>query len=387
MRLVDFSITPEQAAFRRSVYDWASEVVAPGAGDRDKQGRWDPQVWESLAAQDLAGLPIPADLGGAGGSIVDCCLANEAIGEGGHDGGLNLSLGAHWVIGTVPIWLHGTASQQAAYLPRLCSGEWIGAWASTEPEAGSDAGSIRTTAVRDGDEWVINGTKMFITNGPIASLCTVLAVTDAAAGPGRGVSAFLVETSNPGYAVGRELDKMGCRSSPTAEIVLTDCRVPADAMLGPEGEALWRIAFECFDWERTVMIAGSVGGMQATLDGAVAYAKERRQFGKPIASFQAIAHKLADMKINLEVCRTAVYRAAYLKQQGEPHTVEASIAKTLVGDLSVRNALDAIQIHGGYGYMRDFAAERSLRDAKLTSIGGGTTEIQKMIISRELLGE
>jgi alkylation response protein AidB-like acyl-CoA dehydrogenase len=384
---VDFSITAEQAAFRRSVFDWAREVVAPGAGDRDKAGRWDPAVWASLGKQDLAGLPVPAEHGGAGGSVVDTCLANEAIGEGGHDGGLNLSLGAHWVIGTVPIWLHGTPEQQAHYLPRLCSGEWIGAWASTEPEAGSDAGALRTTAVRDGDEWVINGTKMFITNGPIADLCTVLAVTDPAAGPGRGVSAFLVETTNPGYAVGRELDKMGCRSSPTAEIVLTDCRVPEDAMLGPEGEALWRIAFECFDWERTVMIAGSVGGMQATLDGAIAYAKERRQFGKPIASFQAIAHKLAEMKINLEVCRTAVYRAAFLKQSGEPHTVEASIAKTLVGDLSVQNALDAIQIHGGYGYMRDFAAERSLRDAKLTSIGGGTTEIQKMIISRALLGD
>ena len=384
---MDFTVTPEQEAFRRSVLDWARAVVAPGAAERDKQGRWDPAVWRSFGEQGLAGLPIPEDLGGAGASIVDCCLANEAIGEGGHDGGFNLSLGAHWVIGSAPIWLHGTPEQQARYLPRLCSGEWIGAWASTEPEAGSDAGAIRTTAVRDGDSWVINGTKMFITNGPIAQLCTVLAVTDPNAGPGRGVSAFLVETDNPGFAVGRELDKMGCRSSPTAEIVLTDCRVPTDAMLGPEGEALWRIAFECFDWERTVMIAGSVGGMQATLDAAVAYAKERRQFGKPIASFQVIAHKLAEMKINVEVCRTAVYRAAWLKQQGLPHTVEASIAKTLVGDLSVRNALDAIQIHGGYGYMRDFAAERALRDAKLTSIGGGTTEIQKLIISRALLGE
>ena len=384
---MDFTITPEQEAFRRSVYDWADKVVAPGAAQRDKDGRWDWDVWRSLAAQDLAGLPIPSGLGGAGASIVDCCLANEAIGEGGHDGGLNLSLGAHWTIGSVPIWLHGTPAQQAKYLPRLCSGEWVGAWASTEPEAGSDAGSISTRAVRDGDEWVINGTKMFITNGPIASLCTVLAVTDPDAGPGRGVSAFLVETDNPGYSVGRELDKMGCRSSPTAEIVLTDCRVPADAMLGPEGEALWRIAFECFDWERTVMIAGSVGGMQATLDASIAYAKERKQFGKPIAHFQAVAHKLADMKINLEVCRTAVYRAAWLKQEGRPHAVEASIAKALIGDLSVKNAIEAIQIHGGYGYMRDFSPERALRDSKLLSIGGGTTEIQKLVISRALLGE
>jgi alkylation response protein AidB-like acyl-CoA dehydrogenase len=384
---MDFTITPEQAAFRRSVLDWASAVVAPEAPARDKEGRWDPAIWESLAAQGLAGLPVPEEHGGAGASIVDCCLANEAIGEGGHDGGLNLSLGAHWTIGTVPIWLHGTPEQRARYLPRLCSGEWIGSWASTEPEAGSDAGSLRTTARRDGDEWVLNGTKMFITNGPIAQLCTVLAVTDPDAGPGRGVSAFLVETSNPGFAVGRELDKMGCRSSPTAEIVLTDCRVPADALLGPEGEALWRIAFECFDWERTVMIAGSVGGMQATLDASIAYAKERKQFGKPIAHFQAVAHKLAEMKINLEVCRTAVYRAAWLKQQGVPHQVEASIAKALIGDLAVKNAIEAIQIHGGYGYMRDFSPERALRDAKLLSIGGGTTEIQKMIISRALLGD
>jgi alkylation response protein AidB-like acyl-CoA dehydrogenase len=197
----------------------------------------------------------------------------------------------------------------------------------------------------------------------------------------------VVETDNPGYTAGRELDKLGCRSSPTAEVVLTDCRVPADAMLGPEGEALWRIGFECFDWERTVMIAGSVGGMQATLDGAVSYAKARHQFGRPIASFQAIAHKLADMKINLEVCRTAVYRAAWLKQEGEPHLTEASIAKALVGKLAVDNAIEAIQIHGGYGYLKDFPAERAVRDSKLASIGGGTTEIQKMIISRLMLAE
>ncbi len=377
--VLDFSA--EQEAFRRSVRDWATRVVQPGAADRDRDGCWDPDVWRSLAAQGLAGLPVPEEYGGAGASILDCCLANEAIGEGGHDGGLNLSLGAHWVIGSMPIALHGTEQQQRRYLPRLASGEWIGCWASTEPEAGSDAGSIRTSAVRDGQDWLLNGSKMFITNGPIAALCTVLARTE------KGCSAFLVETDNPGFAVGRELDKMGCRSSPTAEIVLTDCRVPADAILGPEGEALWRIAFECFDWERTVMIAGSVGGMQATLDGAVTYAKERRQFGKPIAHFQAVAHKLADMKINLEVVRTAVYRAAWLKQEGRPHAVEASIAKALVGDLAVTNALHAIQIHGGYGYLRDFAPERALRDAKLLSIGGGTTEIQKLVISRHLLGE
>jgi alkylation response protein AidB-like acyl-CoA dehydrogenase len=379
---VDFSITPEQRAFRESVLALARDVVAPGAAERDRDGKWDTGVWKSLAEAGIIGLPIPEEYGGSGGSIIDLCLANEAIGEGGRDGGLNLSLGAHWVIGTVPIWLHGSEEQKRRWLPGLCDGSLVGAWASTEPEAGSDAAALRTTAVRDGDEWVINGTKIFITNGPIADICTVLAKTSD-----RGATAFIVETTNPGFTVGRELDKLGCRSSPTAEIVLTDCRVAADCVLGTVDEALWRIAFECFDWERTVMMAGSVGGMIATLDETIRYAKERKQFGQRIADFQAIAHKIAEMKINLEVCRTAVYRAAYLKQIDEPHMVEASIAKALVGDLSVQNALHAIQVHGGYGYLKDFGVERSLRDSKLASLGGGTTEIQKLIISRHLIGE
>jgi alkylation response protein AidB-like acyl-CoA dehydrogenase len=379
---VDFSFTDEQKAFRKSVYDWAVATVAPGAAERDRDGRWDPDVWKSLGAQGLAGLPIGEEYGGAGGSIMDCVVANEAIAEGGHDGGFNLSLGAHWVIGSVPIWLHGTEEQKRRWLPGLTDGSLIGAWASTEPEAGSDAAGLRTTAVRDGDDWVINGNKMFITNGPIADVCTVLAKTGE-----KTATAFIVDTTNPGFRVGRELDKMGCRSSPTAEIALVDCRVPADCLLGTEDQALWSIAFECFDWERTVMIASGIGGMQATLDACIRYAKDRKQFGKPIASFQAVAHKLAEMKVNLETCRTAVYRAAYLKQTGVEHQIEASIAKYLIGELSVKNALDAIQIHGGYGYLREFPVERALRDAKLASIGGGTSEIQKLIISRLLLGD
>ncbi len=378
---MDFSLSDEQKAFRASVYDWAAATVAPGASDRDKEGRWDPQVWKSLAAQGLAGLPIPEQYGGAGGSVMDCVVANEAIAEGGHDGGFNLSLGAHWVIGSVPIWLHGTEEQKQRWLPGLTDGSMIGAWASTEPEAGSDAAGLLTTAVPDGGDWILNGNKIFITNGPIAQVCTVLAKTAE-----KAATAFIVDTSNPGFQVGKELDKMGCRSSPTAEIALIDCRVSADCVLGKVGEALWSIAFECFDWERTVMIASAVGGMQATLASSIAYAKERKQFGRPISQFQAVAHKLAEMKVRLESCRTAVYRAAYLKQTGVEHQMEASIAKYLVGELSVKNALDAIQIHGGYGYLRDFNVERALRDAKLGSIGGGTSEIQKLIISRLLLG-
>ena len=376
---MDFSRTPEQDALYASMLRLGREVIAPGAADRDRDGRWDPDVWKQLAAAGVAGLPIPALYGGSGGSVIDCCLVNEALAEGGHDGGLNLSLGAHWVIGSVPIWLHGTEQQRQRWLPGLCDGSLIGAWASTEPEAGSDAAAIRTTARRDGDDWVLDGTKLFITNGPIADVCTVLARAE------QGPTAFIVDTTNPGFRVGRELDKLGCRSSPTAEIHLQDCRVGPDAVLGELGSALWRVAFECFDWERTVMLAGGVGGMRAGLDDAIRYAKAREQFGKPIAHFQAIAHKLADMEINYQVVRNAVYKAAWLKEQGQPHQVEASVAKVLLGRLSVENALEAIQIHGGYGYLRDFPAERGLRDAKLASIGGGTTEIQKMIIAKAIL--
>ena len=376
---MDFSITPEQQALYDSMRRLAREVISPGADERDRDGRWDPDIWKQLAAAGVAGMPIPVEHGGSGGSIIDCCLVNEAIGEGGRDGGFGLSLGAHWVIGSVPIWLHGTPAQQRRWLPGLCDGSLIGAWASTEPEAGSDAAGIQATARRDGDSYVLNGTKMFITNGPIADVCTVLARAE------QGPTAFLVDTRTPGFRVGREIDKMGCRSSPTAEIVLSDCRVPAGAVLGVPGEALWRIAFECFDWERTVMLAGMVGGMRATIDDTVHYAKQRSQFGKPIAHFQAVAHKLADMEINYQVCRNAVYRAAWLKENAREHQVEASVAKALLGRLSVENALEAIQVHGGYGYTRDFPVERALRDAKLASIGGGTTEIQKMIISRAML--
>ena len=376
---MDFSLSDEQEALYAGMLRVGREVIAPGAAERDLAGRWDPAVWKGLAAAGVPGMPIPEEYGGSGGSIIDCCLVNEALGEGGRDGGLGLSLGAHWVIGTVPIWLHGTEEQKQRWLPGLCDGSLIGSWASTEPEAGSDSGAILTTAVRDGDDWILNGTKTFITNGPIADVCTVLAKAP------EGATAFIVDTRNPGFVVGRELDKLGCRSSPTAEIHLSDCRVRSADVLGEVGNALWKIAFECFDWERTVMLAGIVGGMRATLDTTIAYAKQREQFGKPIAHHQVIAHKLAQMEINYQVVRNAVYKAAWLKMVGREHMVEASVAKALAGTLSVDNALEAIQVHGGYGYLRDFPVERALRDAKLASLGGGTTEIQKMIISRSIL--
>ena len=377
---MDFSLTQEQQALYASMLKLGKEVIAPGSAERDKAGTWDPAVWKATSAAGVAGMPIPEEYGGSGGSIIDCCLVNEALAEGGKDGGFGLSLGAHWVIGSVPIWLHGTEEQKRRWLPGLTSGELIGCWASTEPEAGSDAGGILATARREGDDWILNGTKIFITNGPIADVCTVLAKAP------EGPTAFIVDTRTEGFTVGHELDKMGCRSSPTAEIHLDECRVGPEAVLGEVGNALWKIAFECFDWERTVMLAATVGGMRATIDATIAYAKDRKQFGKPIAHFQVVAHKIAQMEVNYQVVKNAVYKAAWLKQHGQPHVIEASTAKILCGDLAVQNALESIQIHGGYGYLRDFPAERALRDAKLASIGGGTTEIQKMIISRTLLG-
>jgi alkylation response protein AidB-like acyl-CoA dehydrogenase len=384
---MNFEHSEEQLSFYKSVKDFATRVVAPGAHDRDVAGRFDRDVWDELGRFGLLGLPVPEAYGGSGADIVTTCLALEALAEGGHDAGVGLSVGAHITIGTVPIWLHGTEEQKTRYLPQLCSGERIGAMAITEPEAGSDAASIKCNARRDGNEWVINGSKIFITNGSIADSIIVIAVTDADAGPGQGVSAFIVETDNPGFTVGRDLDKMGTRSSPLSLLHFDDCRVSSDALLGAEGAALWQVAFECFDWERTVMIASSIGGMKASLDASIAYARERKAFGKPIGKHQAVQHKIADMKANLDAARLVLYRAAWMKQEGLPHQVEASVAKLFVAEAAMRNAVEATQIFGGYGYIKEFPIERAIRDAKLISIGGGTSEIQRMIIGRELLGE
>lgn len=384
---MDFRHTEEQLAFYKSVKDFAAEVVEPGAHERDVDGRFDRAVWDGLGSFGLLGLPIPEEYGGSGADIVTTCLALEALAEGGHDAGLGLSVGAHITIGTVPIFLHGTEEQKRHYLPKLCSGEWIGAMAITEPEAGSDAAAIKCRARPDGDEWVIDGSKIFITNGSIGDTVIVLAVTDSGAGPGQGVSAFIVESGNPGFGVGKDLDKMGTRSSPLSLLHFDGCRVPASALLGDAGSALWQVAFECFDWERTVMIASSIGGMKASLDSAIAYAKERKAFGKPIGKHQAIQHKVAEMKAYLDAARLVLYRAAWMKQEGLPHQVEASVAKYFVAEAAMRNAIEATQIFGGYGYIKEYPIERAMRDAKLISIGGGTSEIQKMIIARALLGE
>ncbi|WP_052664505.1 acyl-CoA dehydrogenase family protein [Nitriliruptor alkaliphilus] len=382
---MDFLLSEEQQAYVASVRAFAREHVAPGILERDRAGRWDQDVWEKVAGFGLAGLPLPTEYGGSGADVLTTGLALEALAYGGMDAGLNLSLGAHLTIGAMPIALHGTEEQKQRWLPRMATGASIGAFAITEPDAGSDTAGMKTSARREGDTFVLNGTKTFITNGSLADVVTVVARTDPDAPAGNAFTAFLVETDSPGFEVSKELKKLGNRTSPTVELSFTDVAVPESAILGDEGTALWAVGFECFDWERCCMIASAVGGMQRGLDDSIRYAKQREAFGKPIATFGAIQHKLAQMAIRLENARLLQRQAAWLKDNGHEHQMQASMAKAYVGEAAVESALDAIQLHGGWGYIDEFHVERGLRDAKLATIGGGTTEIQEMVISRLLL--
>ena len=382
---MDFQLSEEQQAFMKSVREFAAEVVAPGAAERDREGRFDREVWDEVGRFGLCGLPVPEEHGGSGADVLTTGLALEALAYGGQDAGLNLSLGAHLTIGAMPIALHGSDEQKQRWLPGLASGGSIGAFAITEPGAGSDAAGITTTARQEGDVYVLNGAKTFCTNGSVADVITVIAVTDPEAPAGQKMTAFLVPAGAEGLSFGEDLHKMGNRSSPTSEVFLDDVEVPASAVLGDVGSALWQVAFECFDWERTCMIASVIGGMERTLDDSITYAKEREAFGRPIGRFGAIQEKIADMRIRLEAARLLQREAAWLKDQGLDHQIQASIAKAFVGEAAVQSALDGVQLHGGWGYIQDFPVERGLRDAKLATIGGGTTEIQKMVIARSLL--
>ncbi len=377
---MDFALTEEQQQLYKTIVTFARDVVEPEAGLRDREGRFDRDVWRACGEVGLTGMCIAEEYGGSGAGALDTGLALEALSYGGLDAGLGLSMGAHLVIGAKPIELHGTEEQKQRYLPKLASGEWIGAWGITEPDHGSDTSGITTRAVADGDDWVINGTKTFITNGPVCDVFTVIARTGE-----QGMTAFILDADTPGLSVGNHLDKMGNRSSPTSEMVMVDVRVPDSQRLGDVGTAQWAIGFECFSWERTVMLGSAIGGMQRGLDDSIAYAKQREAFGKPIAHFQTIAHKLAEMKINLESARLMLRYGAWKKDQGLDHQLEASMAKAYIGRCALENADAAIQIHGGWGYVKDFPVERGWRDAKLSTIGGGTSEIQKVIISRILL--
>lgn len=383
---MDFELSQEQKAFFKEVKDFAEKEIAPFTEEYDRNSEFFWDGWKKMGDMGLLGLPFPEEYGGSDAGALDTAIAMDAFCAGGGDAGVSLSWGAHTIIGAVPIWVMGTEEQKKRYLPPISTGEKISSFGLTEPDAGSDAASVKTTAVRDGDDYIINGSKMFITNGPICDLCIVVAVTDKEKGAA-GISTFIVDRETPGFEVSRELDKMGNRTSPTAELAFNDCRVPASAMLGGEGEGFYGVGKATLEWERAIMVAPAVGGMECNIDRCIEYAKERKQFGRPIGKFQAVAFKIAEMKCLLDASRLLVYRVAWMKDQGIPAMLEACVCKLSVTENAVKVANEAVQIFGGYGYIREYPVERTLRDAKLGTIGAGTSEIQKMIISRLLMGK
>jgi butyryl-CoA dehydrogenase len=383
---MDFELSQEQKAFFKEVKEFAEKEIAPYTEEYDRQSEFFWDGWKKMGEMGLLGLPFPEEYGGSGAGALDTAIAMDAFAAGGGDAGVSLSWGAHTIIGAVPIWAMGSEEQKRKYLPGICTGEKISSFGLTEPDAGSDAASIKTTATRGGDSYLLNGSKMFITNGPIADYCIVIAVTDKEKGAG-GISAFIVEKDFPGFEVSRELDKMGNRTSPTAELAFNDCRVPEANLLGQEGDGFYGVGKATLEWERAIMVAPAVGCMEANINRCIEYARERKQFGRPIARFQSIAFKIAEMKCLLDACRLLVYRVAWMKDQGMPAMMEACVCKLFVTESGFKVANEAVQIFGGYGYMREYPVERTLRDAKLGTIGAGTSEIQKMIISRLLIGK
>lgn len=378
---MDFALTEEQLMFKEQVLKFARKEIAPRARENDLNSRFDWESWRKLGEFGILGLHFPEELGGGGSDVTTTVMAAEALGEAGVEGGLTLSYGAHTYLCADTIYSHGTDEQRKKYIPKLAKGEWVGCMGLTEPSAGSDVASIRTRAVRDGDSWVLNGSKMFITNGAIADVAVVYAKTDPSSGQ-TGMSAFIVEKGTPGFSAGRTLIKMGVRTSPTSELIFEDCRIPAENLLGMENNG-FLMALQTVEWDRSTLLAPFVGGVQFIIDRCTRYAQERYQFGRPIAEFQAVRHKLADLKIFLEAARSLVYRIAWCKDQGRPlNHLEAAVAKLFIGDWSLKPANDAMQVMGGYGYCHEYDVERFFRDSRLAPLGGGTSDIQKVLISR-----
>jgi len=382
---MDFEWNFEQKTFRESMHKFAEKEISPGIIERDMKGEFNRDAWKKAGEFGVLGLPIPEKYGGGGADIMTMLAGMEGFGLGCRDAGFYLSLAAHIVIGEIPIWKFGSEEQKLRYLPKMCNGEWVGAYGLSEPDAGSDALSLRTTAVKKEDYYILNGTKMFITNGPIANVVVVFATVDRSKGA-KGITAFIVERDFPGFSVSREIDKMGQRTSPTGELIFEDCIVPAENRLGEEGKGV-SILYESLEWERACLLAGSIGQVEYELDRCIKYANERVQFGRTIGQFQLMQERLANMKWRLEASRLLVYRAGWMKQKGIPARMEAAIAKLAISETRVANALDAVQIHGGYGYMREFEVERILRDSIAATIGAGSTEIQKITIARHLLSK
>ncbi len=382
---MDFDITEEQHALYEAARALGEKDVQPTVLARDRSGEWDPRIWRKMGGAGLLGAPFPEEYGGTGLGAVDTCLATEAFTYGGHDGGVTLAWGASTILCGVPIWKLGTEAQKRKYLPGMCSGETVGAFCLSEAGSGSDAAAMKTRAEKKGDRYILNGSKMWITNGPIANHLIVTAVTEPGA-RAFGISSFIVDATSKGFKVGQHIDKMGVRTSLTSEILFEDCEVPEENLLGELNTGFVGTVKVIFGWERSCLLASSLGGMRANLERSTRYAQEREQFGKPIARFQAIRHMLADMKMRYELSRNLIWRVAWhLDQDTEPPLVDAAIAKTFVSESTQKVARDAIQIHGGNGFTTEYHVERGLRDSMLGTIGGGTSEVQRSIIARSIL--
>jgi alkylation response protein AidB-like acyl-CoA dehydrogenase len=379
---VDFRLTDDQQILRQTVREFAEAEIRPHVREWDDAQHFPAELIPKLAALGLMGVQLPEEYGGAGMSAIDYCLCIEELVR--VDPSVALSVAAHNGLGPAHIAMFGTDAQKSRWLVKLAKGEHLGAWGLTEPGAGSDAAGTRTTAVlEDGGGWVLNGSKTFITHGASADVMVVMAVTDRSRGA-KGISAFVVERGTPGFVTGRKEDKLGMRASETTEVRFEHCRLPADHLLGELGQGFIN-ALQVLDAGRIGIAALSVGLAQGAFEAARSYALGRVQFGRAIATFQAIQWKLADTATRIEAARLLTYRAAFLKDQGRRTTLESAMAKLYSSEIAVRAADDSVQIHGGYGFVKDYPAEKYFRDVKLTTIGEGTSEIQRLVIARQLL--
>lgn len=378
---MEFDYTPEQVQLRRAVRDFAAREVAPHVMEWDEAQQFPSAVIKNLGELGYMGSIFPEELGGAGLGYVEYSIIIEELAR--VDGSVAIILAAHTSLCTNHIYKAGTDEQKQRYIPKLASGEWLGCWSLTEPEAGSDAAGTRSTAVRDGDSWLVNGSKTFTTNAHYADVCVGMAVT-ARGAQQHGISAFIFQKDTPGYRVGKKENKMGLRASATGEVIFTNCRLPESNLLGKEGEGFID-SLRILDGGRVSISALSIGMAQGAYDAALKYSKIRKQFGRPISEFQAIQNKLVDMATAIDASRLLTYRAATMLDQGKRVTRESAMAKLFSSEAAVRIADEAVQIHGGYGFIKDYPVEKFYRDVKLCTIGEGTSEIQRLVIARQLL--
>jgi butyryl-CoA dehydrogenase len=379
---MDFALSPQHDEIRRTVRDFAERRIGPVADEMEREAQFPHEIIREAGRLGLLGIPYPEEIGGTGLDSLAYAITVEELSR--VSGSVGIIVSAHTSLGCNPIYLAGTDAQKEEFLRPLASGEKLGAYGLTEPEAGSDSRGTQTRAHRDGDAWVLNGGKRFITNAGVAGTYIVTAVTDRDEASGR-ISAFIVEADAPGFSIGRMEEKMGLHASNTGELIFTDCRVPAANLLGEEGEGD-KLFLRTLDGGRIGIAAMALGIAQAAYEAASAYSKERQQFGRPIAAFQGVAFMIADMAVQLDAARLLTYRAAWLKDAGRPYSTEAAMAKLFASEVAQRVTNDAVQVHGGYGYITEYRVERYLRDAKLTEIGEGTSQIQRMVIARNLLG-